>query len=56
MREVDRWADEEVELAARHTDRAQKRRYYVDSLIKAVNGDLDVTLGEAERRFHAGND
>jgi hypothetical protein len=56
MSEIDRWADEELELAARHTDRAQKRRYYVDSLIKAINGDLNVTLGEAERRFHHGDD
>jgi hypothetical protein len=55
LHEVDRWADEELELAARHTGRAEKRRRYVDSLIKAVNGDLNVTLGEAERRLH-GND
>lgn len=52
MREVDRWAEEEVELASRHAERAQKRRRYVDSLIKAVDGDLDATLGEAERKFH----
>jgi hypothetical protein len=56
MSEIDRWTDEELELAARHTDRAQKRRHYVDSLIKAINGDLSVTLGEAERRFHHGDD
>lgn len=56
MSEIDRWANEELELAARHTDRAQKRRYYVDSLIKAVNGDLNATLGEAERRFHDHDD
>ncbi|MGH3673591.1 MAG: hypothetical protein ACRDSH_23675 [Pseudonocardiaceae bacterium] len=57
MREIDRWAHEEMELAARHGDRAQKRRRYVDSLIKAINGDLDgFTLGEAERRFWGGND
>lgn len=55
LHEVDRWADEELELAARHTGRAEKRRRYVDSLIKAVNGDLNATLGEAERRLH-GND
>lgn len=52
LHEVDRWADEELELAARHTGRAEKRRRYVDSLIKAVNGDLNATLGEAERRLH----
>lgn len=52
MHEVDRWAEEEVELASRHGERAQKRRRYVDSLIKAVGGDLNATLGEAERKFH----
>ena len=52
LHEVDRWANEELELAARHTGRAEKRRRYVDSLIKAVNGDLNATLGEAERRLH----
>jgi hypothetical protein len=52
LHEVDRWTDEELELAARHTGRAEKRRRYVDSLIKAVNGDLNATLGEAERRLH----
>lgn len=56
LREVDRWADEELELAARWATRAHKRRRYVDALIKTVNGDLDVTLGEAERRFHGGAD
>lgn len=56
MYEVDRWADEEVELASRHAERAQKRRRYVDSLIKAVNGDLNATLAEAERKFHDSDD
>ena len=70
LREIDRWADEEVELAQRHlelaheevelasrrTERAGKRRRYVDGLIKAINGDLDVTLGEAEHRLHDGDD
>lgn len=53
MYEVDRWANEELELAARHAERAHKRRRYVDSLIKAVNGDLNATLAEAERKLHA---
>ena len=52
LHEIDRWADEEVEIAARHGERAHKRRRYVDGLIKAVGGDLNATLGEAERRFH----
>jgi len=56
LAEIDRWADEELELAARHGERAQKRRYYVDSLIKAVNGDLNATLGEAEQRLHHRDD
>jgi hypothetical protein len=53
LSEVDRWADEQLELAARFTDRATKRRFYVDGLIKAVSGDMNATLGEAERAFHA---
>jgi hypothetical protein len=53
LSEVDRWADDELELAARFTDRARKRRFYVDGLIKAVSGDMNATLGEAERAFHA---
>lgn len=56
MREVDRWANEELELASRHADRAHKRRRYVDSLIKAINGDLNATLREAEHRLHHGDD
>lgn len=56
MREIDRWTDEELELASRHVDRAHKRRRYVDSLIKAINGDLNATLDEAERRLHDGDD
>ena len=52
LHEIDRWTDRELELAARFTDKAQQRRFYVDGLIKAVNGDLNVTLAEAERRFH----
>jgi hypothetical protein len=55
LRELDRWADEEVELAARHVERARKRRRYVDSLIKAANGNLNATLGEAERSLHHGD-
>lgn len=51
--EVDRWAAEQLELAARFTDRATKRRFYVDGLIKAVDGDMNATLGQAERAFHA---
>lgn len=55
LRELDRWADEEMELAARHGERARKRRRYVDSLIKAANGDLNATLGEAEQNLHHGD-
>ena len=57
--EIDRWADRELELAARFTDKAQRRRFYVDSLIKAAGSDWrerNVTLGEAERAFHDSDD
>lgn len=56
LRELDRWADEELELASRFSARAHKRRRYVDGLIKAANGNLDATLVEAERRFHGDAD
>lgn len=56
LAEIDRWTNEELELASRHADRAHKRRRYVDSLIKAVDGDLNATLGEAEHLFHDSDD
>jgi hypothetical protein len=55
--EIDRYADQELELAARHTEAAQRLRFYVDGLIKAVGaGWRNATLGEAERAFHDGDD
>jgi hypothetical protein len=56
MHEIDRWASENLELMSRGLDRAHKIRRYADSLIKAVNGDLQLSLDEAERRLHNGND
>lgn len=59
LAEIDRWTDRELELAARFTDKAQRRRFYVDGLIKAVGSDWrerHVTLGEAERAFHDSDD
>lgn len=55
LHELDRWAAQELELAARFSAKADKVRRYVDSLIKAANGDLNMSLGEAERLLH-GND
>jgi|SRR5262252_1101260 len=52
MHEINRWADQELELAARFTGKAERLRFYVDGLIKAVHGNMDATLGEAERAFH----
>jgi hypothetical protein len=54
--EIDRYADQELELAARHTDAAQRLRFYVDSLKKAVPDWQNATLGEAERAFHDRDD
>ncbi len=59
LAEIDRWTDRELELAARFTDKAQRRRFYVDGLIKAAGSDWrqrNVTLGEAERAFHDSDD
>src|SRR5258707_10860199 len=56
MLEISQFADRELELAARYTDKAQRRRFYVDSLIKAAGTDWQsMTLGEAERAFHDGD-
>ena len=46
-----RWAEQEGTSAPLQAPRGQLR-HYIDSLIKAANGDLAVTLGEAEKRLH----
>jgi len=56
MHEIDRWTNRELELAARFSEKAHRRRFYVDNLIKAVHGNMDATLGEAERAFHDSDD
>jgi hypothetical protein len=59
LAEIDRWTDRELELAARFTDKAERRRFYVDGLIKAAGSgwrERNVTLGEAERAFHDSDD
>lgn len=57
MPEIDRWTDQELELQARGMGRAQRRRFYVDGLIKA-GGDSwrSMSLGECERAFHDSDD
>jgi hypothetical protein len=57
MPEIDRWTDQELELQARGMGRAQRRRVYVDSLIKAGGDDWrNMNLGECERAFHDSDD
>jgi hypothetical protein len=59
LAEIDRWADQELELMARGMGKAQRRRFYVDGLIKAAGSgwrERNVTLGEAERAFHDSDD
>jgi hypothetical protein len=52
LSELVRWAEQERELARRFNARVDRLCHYIDSLVKAVNGDLNATLGEAERRLH----
>ena len=52
LSELVRWAEQERELARRFNARVDRLCYYIDSLVKAANGDLNVTLGEAESRLH----
>lgn len=44
---LQRYADEQAELTARFSRRCEMRQSYLDSLVKAVNGDMAKTLGEA---------
>lgn len=52
LSELVRWAEQERELARRFNARVDRLCYYIDSLVKAANGDLTMTLGEAEGRLH----
>src|SRR5262249_44073366 len=52
LSELTRWAEQELELARRYGVKADKRARYIAALVKAANGDLNVTLEEAERRLH----
>jgi hypothetical protein len=52
LSELVRWAEQERELARRFNARVDRLCYYIDSLIKAAHGDLNMTLGEAESRLH----
>lgn len=52
LRELARWVEQEKELARRFGARVDKLGRYFDALVKAANGDLNVTLEEAERRLH----
>lgn len=44
---LQRYADEQSELTARFAARCEDRHAYLDALVKAVNGDLSRTYGEA---------
>lgn len=52
LSELVRWAEQERELARRFNARVDKLCYYIDSLVKVANGNLAMTLGEAESRLH----
>jgi hypothetical protein len=52
LSELVRWAEQERELARRFNARVDRLCHYIDSLVKAANGDLNMTLGEAEKRLH----
>lgn len=52
LSELVRWAEQERELARRFNARVDRVCYYIDSLVKASNGDLTMALGDAERRLH----
>lgn len=55
LSELARWAEQELELARRYGVMADRRARYIAALVKAANGDLNVTLGDAERRLHGDN-
>lgn len=52
LSELVRWAEQERELARRFNARVDRLCYYIDSLVKAADNDLHMTLGEAESRLH----
>ena len=52
LSELVRWAEQERELARRFNARVDRLCYYIDSLVKAANGDLAMALGDAESRLH----
>lgn len=52
LSELVRWAEQERELARRFNARVDRLCHYIDSLVKAADGNLNMTLGEAENRLH----
>lgn len=53
LAELGRYAEEMAELTARFAARDDDRRMYLDSLIKAVNGDMSATWEAAEEALRA---
>lgn len=53
LAELDRYREEMAELTARFAARDDDRRMYLDSLIKAVNGDMSATWEAAEEALRA---
>ena len=56
MRELVRYVEVRLELAARFSGDAFKLKDRVDELLKAVHGNLDATLGEAKRALYGDGD
>ncbi len=54
LAELLRYAEEMAELTARFARRDDERKLYVDSLIKAVHGNMDATWEEAEAALRDG--
>lgn len=53
---LQRYAEEQSELTARYQARCVERHAYLTELIKAVNGDLSRTYGEAKAALEASPD